>query len=40
VKTTTFNGVKLPSIGSYDPRTGQALLLREFGYEEYRNRLG
>jgi carboxynorspermidine decarboxylase len=40
VKTTTFNGVKLPSIGTYDPRSGEARVVREFGYEEFRRRLG
>lgn len=39
VKTTTFNGVRLPSIGVADPRTGEIRLLRRFGYEDYKNRL-
>jgi len=38
VKTLTFNGVKLPSIGIWkENNTFQ--LVKEFGYEEYRNRL-
>jgi carboxynorspermidine decarboxylase len=40
VKTTTFNGVKLASIATYDPRTAEAKVLREFGYEDYKTRLG
>jgi carboxynorspermidine decarboxylase len=40
VKTTTFNGVKLPSIATFDPRTGEAKVVREFGYDEFRRRLG
>ncbi|MGC9450122.1 MAG: carboxynorspermidine decarboxylase [Oceanipulchritudo sp.] len=40
VKNTTFNGVKLPAIATYDPETDQVQVLRRFGYEDYRNRLG
>ncbi|MEZ4288338.1 MAG: carboxynorspermidine decarboxylase [Polyangiales bacterium] len=39
VKTTTFNGVKHPSIVLYDPRNGAVRVAREFGYENYKNRL-
>jgi carboxynorspermidine decarboxylase len=38
VKTTTFNGVRHPSIGIWT-RGGQFKLLREFGYKDYKNRL-
>jgi len=38
VKTTTFNGVKHPSIGIWT-REGKFKILREFGYEDYKNRL-
>ena len=38
VKTTTFNGVHHPSIGIWT-REGRFKLLREFGYEDYKNRL-
>lgn len=38
VKTCTFNGVKHPSIGVWNDQKG-FLLLREFGYEDYKNRL-
>jgi carboxynorspermidine decarboxylase len=39
VKTTTFNGVRLPSIALYDPRDDSYRVQRVFGYEDYRNRL-
>ena len=39
VKNTTFNGVRLPSIAMYDPETGKSEVVRQFGYEDYRNRL-
>lgn len=39
VKNTTFNGVRLPSIATHDPATGNIQVLRRFGYEDYRNRL-
>ncbi|MDP4292560.1 MAG: carboxynorspermidine decarboxylase [Bacteroidota bacterium] len=38
VKTCTFNGVKHPSIGVWNEKTGFKLL-REFGYEDYKTRL-
>jgi carboxynorspermidine decarboxylase len=39
VKTTTFNGVRLPSIALYDPRDGSYRVQRRFDYADYRNRL-
>jgi carboxynorspermidine decarboxylase len=39
VKNTTFNGVRLPSIALYDPRSDSYRVQRQFGYEDYRNRL-
>jgi carboxynorspermidine decarboxylase len=39
VKNTTFNGVRLPAIATFDPRTGEIRVLREFGYQDYRSRL-
>ncbi len=39
VKSTTFNGVRLPSIALLDPRTGELDVVRRFGYEDYRDRL-
>jgi carboxynorspermidine decarboxylase len=38
VKTTTFNGVHHPSIGIWT-KAGKFRLVREFGYEDYKNRL-
>jgi len=38
VKTTTFNGVRHPSIGMWT-LDGKFRLIREFGYLDYRNRL-
>jgi carboxynorspermidine decarboxylase len=38
VKTTTFNGVHHPSIGIWT-KDNQFRLIREFGYEDYKNRL-
>jgi carboxynorspermidine decarboxylase len=38
VKTTTFNGVHHPSIGIWTP-DNKFRLIREFGYEDYKNRL-
>lgn len=39
VKTTTFNGIRLPSIATYDPQSEKVEVVRSFGYEDYRNRL-
>ncbi len=39
VKTTTFNGVRLPSIVLFEPETGELRVVRRFGYEEYKARL-
>ncbi len=39
VKTTTFNGVNLPSIATYDPETDDLRVLRRFGYNDYKSRL-
>ncbi len=38
VKTTTFNGVQHPSIGIWNS-DGKFRLIREFDYEDYKNRL-
>jgi len=38
VKTTTFNGVSHPSIGIWT-KEGKFRLIREFGYDDYKNRL-
>jgi carboxynorspermidine decarboxylase len=39
VKTTAFNGVRLPSIATRDPATGAITVHRRFGYRDYRDRL-
>lgn len=39
VKTTTFNGVRHPAIATHDPESGETRLIREFRYEDYRDRL-
>ena len=39
VKTNTFNGVQLPSIYLWDSATDQLDLVKEFGYETFRDRL-
>jgi hypothetical protein len=38
VKNTTFNGVRLPSIGIRHPG-GEIEIVRRFGYEDFKNRL-
>lgn len=39
VKTTTFNGLRLPSIARYNPDTDTIRLVRQFGYDDFKNRL-
>lgn len=39
VKTTTFNGVRLPSIVLFEPDTKQLEVIRQFGYADYKSRL-
>ena len=39
VKSTTFNGVQLPAIATYEPRTNDFKIIRQFGYEDYKLRL-
>lgn len=39
VKTTTFNGVPLPSIWLWDSETDSLECVRKFGYEDFRDRL-
>jgi carboxynorspermidine decarboxylase len=39
VKTTTFNGIRLPSIAIWNSATDELRVVREFGYEEFRTRL-
>ncbi len=39
VKTTTFNGIGLPSQYLYDSGSGQLQLVKHFGYSDFRSRL-
>ena len=39
VKTTTFNGVPLPAIMLWDNRDDSLTIVREFGYDDFRDRL-
>ena len=39
VKSTTFNGVRLPSLVTFEPETGEIRQVRKFGYEDYKSRL-
>lgn len=39
VKTNTFNGLNLPSIARYNPDADLFTLVREFTYEDFKNRL-
>jgi len=38
VKNTTFNGVRLPNIVTYEPEGDQLTVQRRFGYDDYRCR--
>ncbi len=39
VKTSTFNGIRLPSIALWDSRTDELEVIREFDYEDFKTRL-
>ncbi|WP_442487376.1 carboxynorspermidine decarboxylase [Halomonas litopenaei] len=39
VKTTTFNGTRLPAIAVWNSETGELRVIREFGYQDFRERL-
>lgn len=39
VKTTTFNGTKLPSIAVWNSETSDIQIVKEFGYEDFKGRL-
>lgn len=39
VKTNTFNGVQLPAIVLYRPDTDDLILVRQFGYADFKSRL-
>jgi carboxynorspermidine decarboxylase len=39
VKTTMFNGIRHPSICTFEPETGELGVVRSFGYQDFRARL-
>lgn len=39
VKNTTFNGINLPSICVWDSNTDELRMIKEFGYEDFKQRL-
>jgi carboxynorspermidine decarboxylase len=39
VKTTTFNGIGLPSIAIWNSQNDSLKVVKQFGYEDFRNRL-
>ena len=39
VKTTTFNGIQLPHICTFEPNTSELSVVRSFGYEDFKSRL-
>lgn len=39
VKTTTFNGLRLPGIARWQPETGRLHLVRQFGHLDFKGRL-
>lgn len=39
VKTTTFNGMPLPSLAIWNSQTDELKIVRQFGYEDFKSRL-
>lgn len=39
VKNTTFNGIQLPAICTYEPETGALTVVRRFEYQDFKRRL-
>jgi len=39
VKTSTFNGTKLPALALWNSNTDQLEIVREFGYADFKERL-
>ncbi len=39
VKTSTFNGTKLPAIALWNSKTDQLKIIKEFGYDDFKQRL-
>ena len=40
VKTSMFNGINLPAIALWDSRSDELEVVRRFGYEDFKGRLG
>lgn len=39
VKTSTFNGINLPAIAIWNPETDELRVVKQFGYEDFKQRL-
>ena len=39
VKTTTFNGIALPTIALWNSDTDQIKIIKQFGYDDFKDRL-
>jgi carboxynorspermidine decarboxylase len=39
VKTSTFNGTKLPALAVWNSATDELRIVKEFGYADFRSRL-
>jgi carboxynorspermidine decarboxylase len=39
VKTTTFNGTRLPALAVWNSATDALTVVREFGYNDFKERL-
>jgi carboxynorspermidine decarboxylase len=39
VKTSTFNGIGLPSLAVWNSKTDELRIIKQFAYEDFRNRL-
>jgi carboxynorspermidine decarboxylase len=39
VKTTTFNGINLPSIAIWNSETDKVEVIKRFGYADFKHRL-
>lgn len=39
VKNTTFNGIQLPAICTFEPETGELRVVRSFSYSDFKDRL-
>ena len=39
VKTSTFNGTKLPALAIWNSETDALKIVREFNYDDFKNRL-